>query len=260
MLGWFLTMEGIGAHRRPRPGRLDQREGRRCAGALADRWAGRRHRVIALVPPIWAAVRDVEPVRHRLRALIGRPAKGALVFERRLPGGLRLPGDGLFLSALRRRSSPTARATAWKWRSPSMTVPTPRGRRADRRRTGQVRCPGHLLRDRPERRRAPGDRARPGARGELIGNHSYRHHKSDAVVELNYGELWKAESAISRSGRGLPGDLPAAERLSHAVAAPRCGQSRDEDGHLGRHPARLERPAARASSSAACWTRWSRGP
>jgi peptidoglycan/xylan/chitin deacetylase (PgdA/CDA1 family) len=41
-------------------------------------------------------------------------------------------------------------------------------------------------------------------RGELIGNHSYRHHKSDAVTELNYGELWRAESAIARAAGVCP--------------------------------------------------------
>jgi peptidoglycan/xylan/chitin deacetylase (PgdA/CDA1 family) len=40
--------------------------------------------------------------------------------------------------------------------------------------------------------------------GDLVGNHSYRHHKSDAVWELDYGELDKAETAIARAAGVCP--------------------------------------------------------
>jgi peptidoglycan/xylan/chitin deacetylase (PgdA/CDA1 family) len=42
------------------------------------------------------------------------------------------------------------------------------------------------------------------ARGDLVGNHSYRHHKSDALFEAGYGELSKAEHAISSAAGVCP--------------------------------------------------------
>jgi peptidoglycan-N-acetylglucosamine deacetylase len=41
-------------------------------------------------------------------------------------------------------------------------------------------------------------------RGHLVGNHSYRHRKRDAILELRYGELGKAETAIASAAGVCP--------------------------------------------------------
>jgi peptidoglycan/xylan/chitin deacetylase (PgdA/CDA1 family) len=41
-------------------------------------------------------------------------------------------------------------------------------------------------------------------RGHLVGNHSYDHRKRDAIFDLRYGELGKAETSIARAGGVCP--------------------------------------------------------
>jgi peptidoglycan/xylan/chitin deacetylase (PgdA/CDA1 family)/predicted MFS family arabinose efflux permease len=40
--------------------------------------------------------------------------------------------------------------------------------------------------------------------GHLVGNHSYHHRKRDAILELNYGELGKAEESIAKAAGVCP--------------------------------------------------------
>jgi peptidoglycan/xylan/chitin deacetylase (PgdA/CDA1 family) len=40
--------------------------------------------------------------------------------------------------------------------------------------------------------------------GHLVGNHSYEHRKRDALLELRYGELSKAETAIAKAAGVCP--------------------------------------------------------
>jgi peptidoglycan/xylan/chitin deacetylase (PgdA/CDA1 family) len=41
-------------------------------------------------------------------------------------------------------------------------------------------------------------------RGHLVGNHSYHHRKRDAIFELRYGELTKAETSIAKAAGVCP--------------------------------------------------------
>jgi len=54
------------------------------------------------------------------------------------------------------------------------------------------------------------------ARGDLVGNHSYHHHKRDAIFELHYQELDRAERSIAAAA----GVCPAFYRIPNGFHTP----------------------------------------
>jgi peptidoglycan/xylan/chitin deacetylase (PgdA/CDA1 family)/predicted MFS family arabinose efflux permease len=203
LLGWFLTMEGIGHAAGPAAGAWINQKGGAApvlwlVGGLAAAIA-----IVALVPPIWARRPDVEPVRHRVRALMAGTAKGALVFSVGFP---------VIFAYLAMDSSSQVYG--------DITTHGPRDRMevaitfddgpndpwtlqiADELDKYDVKGTFFIIGQNADVH--PEIVRNLALRGELIGNHSYSHHKSDAVTELNYGELWKAESAIARAAGVCP--------------------------------------------------------
>lgn len=203
LLGWFLTMESIGHAVGPAfGGALNQAGGTSpvlwLAGGLAAVAA-----LIALVPPVWAKSPQIAAGRRPLRTVLAFSAKGGLVFS------LGFPVIAVYL--------------AWQPGSQlygEMTTHGPRDRMevaitfddgpndpwtlriADTLDhygvEGTFFTVGKNAESHPEIVRSL------VAQGHLIGNHSYRHHKGDALVDSHYGELWKAERAISSAAGVCP--------------------------------------------------------
>ena len=202
LLGWFLTMESIGHAVGPAiAGAINQASGTAPVLWLAGGSAAVAA-LIALVPPVWAKAPQIA-VRHRLRTMLTFSAKGGLVFS------LGFPVIAIYL--------------AWQPGSQlygEMTTHGPRDRMEvaitfddgpndpwtlriareldDFGVQGTFFTVGKNAELHPEIVRSL------VAQGHLIGNHSYRHHKSDALVDPHYGELWKAERAISTAAGVCP--------------------------------------------------------
>jgi peptidoglycan/xylan/chitin deacetylase (PgdA/CDA1 family)/predicted MFS family arabinose efflux permease len=203
LLGWFLTMEGAGHVIGPAAGAWVNHKGGSApvlwlVGGLAATIA-----VIALVPPIWARRPDVEPVRHRLRGLLSGTAKGALVFSLGFPviatyfasdAGSQLYGDIISHGP---RDSMEVAITFDDGPNDPWTL-----RIADTLDQYGVKGAFFIVGQNADAH--PEIVRNLAQRGELIGNHSYRHQKKDAVLEPNYGELWKAETAIARAAGVCP--------------------------------------------------------
>ena len=203
MLGWFLTMEGVGHALGPASGAWINDQGGTApvfwlVGGMAAAIA-----VLALVPPIWARRPDVEPVRHRVRGLFAGTAKGVLVLSVGVPviasylamsPSSQLYGD---ITTHGPRNRMEVALTFDDGPNDPYTI-----RIADILEQYGVKGTfftiGQNADAKPEIVR---DLVR---RGELIGNHSYRHHKADAVLDLNYSELGKAERAIARAANVCP--------------------------------------------------------
>jgi peptidoglycan-N-acetylglucosamine deacetylase len=203
LLGWFLTMEGAGHVIGPAAGAWLNHKGGAApvfwlAGGIAAAIA-----IVALVPPIWARRPDVEPVRHRLRALLSGTAKGALVFSVGFPvifayfawdSGSQLYGDMITHGP---RDRMEVAITFDDGPSDPWTL-----RIADT--LDQYGVKGTFFTIGQNADAHPEIVRNLVQRGELIGNHSYRHRKSDAVMELGYGELWRAETAIAHAAGVCP--------------------------------------------------------
>jgi peptidoglycan/xylan/chitin deacetylase (PgdA/CDA1 family)/predicted MFS family arabinose efflux permease len=196
MLGWFLTMEGVGHAVGPAAGAWINTQGGSApvfwlVGGLAAAIA-----VLALVPPIWARHTDAVRQRHPARGLFAGTAKGVLVL-----------GVGFPIIAAYLAMSPSSQLYG------DITTHGPRERMQVALTFDDGPDDPYTLRiaDVLERYGVKGTFFEIGQnvdanpqisrelvqRGELIGNHSYRHHKADAVLDLNYSELDKAEKAIA---------------------------------------------------------------
>ncbi len=201
LLGWFLTMEGLGHAVGPLAAGLIDHAG----GASAVLWfAGGLAAVIssvALVPPFWG----------RRPAGAARPLRAAFAFS----------GKGVLLSSF---AFPVLAAyLAWQPASQIYGHMITHGPRDQMRVAltfddgpndpwtlsiadtlqqynvhGTFFIVGKNAEVHPEIVRSLVER------GDLIGNHSYRHRKSDAVRELGYGELDRAERAIAEAGGVCP--------------------------------------------------------
>jgi len=201
LLGWFLTMEGLGHAVGPATAGLIDHAG----GASAVLWfVGGLAAVIssiALVPPIWG----------RRRAGAARPIRAVFAFS----------GKGVLLSSF---AFPVVAAyLAWQPTSQiygHMITHGPRDQMqvaltfddgpndpwtlsiADTLQQYDVHgtffVVGKNAEVHPEIVRSLVQR------GDLIGNHSYRHRKSDAIRELGYGELDRAERAIAEAAGVCP--------------------------------------------------------
>jgi len=203
LLGWFLTMEGAGHVIGPAAGAWVNHKGGSApvfwlVGGLAAAIAA-----VALVPPIWARRPDVEPVRHRLRALLSGTAKGALVFSLGFPviatyfawdPGSQLYGDIITHGP---RDRMEVAITFDDGPNDPWTL-----RIADKLDQYSVRGTFFIVGQNADVH--PEIVRNLAQRGELIGNHSYRHRKSDAVTQLGYGELWRAETAIAHAAGVCP--------------------------------------------------------
>ncbi|MEO8456697.1 MAG: MFS transporter [Chloroflexota bacterium] len=203
MLGWFLTMEGVGHALGPLTGAYINQKGGSApvfwlVGGLAAGIA-----VLALVPPIWARHQDVQRERNRARGVFAGTAKGVLVLGVGVPiiaAYLAMsPGSNMYGHIVSHgpRDKMEVSLTFDDGPNDPYTL-----RIADLLQsydvTGTFFEIGQNVDAKPEIAREL------VARGEIIGNHSYRHHKADAVLDLNYSELGKAEHAISQAAGVCP--------------------------------------------------------
>ncbi len=203
LLGWFLTMEGIGHALGPVSGAwLNEKGGVAAvlwlAGGLCAMIA-----LIALVPPIWAAKplpRAAVAGAHRYLSIA---LKGGLV------AGLVLPVFATYLAW-----SPTSQVYG------KMISHGPRDqmevaltfddgpndpwtlRIAEV--LDQYGVKGTFFVVGQNARRNPGIVQELVARGHLIGNHSYHHRKRDALLDLRYGDLSAAQDAIANAAAVCP--------------------------------------------------------
>ena len=195
LLGWFLTMESIGHAVGPAVGgALNQASGTApalwFAGGLAALAA-----LIALVPPVWARTPPIAVARRPLRTMLAFSAKGGLVFSLGFPViAVYLawqPGSQLYGQMLNHgpRDRMEVAITFDDGPNDPWTL-----RIADT--LDHYDVEGAFFTVGKNAEEHPGIVRSLIAQGHLIGNHSYRHHKSDAVVDPRYGELWKAEHAI----------------------------------------------------------------
>ena len=204
LLGWFLTMEGLGHAVGPAMGAWLSGS----AGTTPVLWlAGGLFAIIAViafVPPIWGSLSfDAVRAARRTNVLVSGALKGGLVV------GLVLPVLG----------------TYWAW-TPSSQVygdiitHGPRDRMsvaltfddgpndpwtlriADT--LDEYGVQGTFFVVGMNADRHPGIVKELVNRGHLVGNHSYEHKKSDAVLQPKYGELGKAERAIARAANVCP--------------------------------------------------------
>lgn len=204
LLGWFLTMEGLGHAIGPAAGAWLSG----TAGTTPVLWlAGGLFAaisVIALVPPIWGNLSfDAVGAARRTNVLLSGALKGGLVV-------------GLVLPVI---------STYWAW-TPSSQVyghiitHGPRDRMtvaltfddgpsnpwtlriADTLDAYGVQGTFFVVGMNADRH--PEIVKELVDRGHLVGNHSYKHQKSDAVLQLKYGELGKAERAIAQAAGVCP--------------------------------------------------------
>jgi peptidoglycan/xylan/chitin deacetylase (PgdA/CDA1 family)/predicted MFS family arabinose efflux permease len=202
LLGWFLTMEGAGHAIGPAAAGVINHAGGPApvlwlVGGLAAIIA-----LLALVPPIWAAPR-AEMIRRPFRALFAGTAKGALVFGVGFPivavylawqPGSQLYGDIVTHGP---RDRMEVAITFDDGPNDPWTIQI-----ADTLQHYDVQGTFFTIGQNADVH--PEIVRQLASMGELIGNHSYRHHKSDAIWELDYGELTKAESAIARAAGVCP--------------------------------------------------------
>ncbi len=204
LLGWFLTMEGLGHAIGPAMGAWLSGS----AGTTPVLWlAGGLFAVIAViafVPPIWSDLSfDALLAARRTNRLLSGALKSGLVV------GLMLPVLG----------------TYWAW-TPSSQVyghiitHGPRDqmsvaltfddgpsdpwtlRIADT--LDQYGVQGTFFVVGMNAERHPEIVQELVNRGHLVGNHSYEHKKRDAVLQFKYGELDKAERAIAQAANVCP--------------------------------------------------------
>src|SRR5438093_7698996 len=203
LLGWFLTMESIGHAVGPAfGGVLNQAGGTSpvlwLAGGLAAVAA-----VIALVPPVWAKSPQIAAARRPFRTMLTFSAKGGLVFSLGFPViAVYLawqPGSQLYgeMTTHGPRDGTEVAITFDDGPNDPWTLRIAKTL-DDYGVQGTFFTVGINAESHPDIVRSL------AAQGHLIGNHSYRHHKSDALVDPHYGELWKAEHAISSAARVCP--------------------------------------------------------
>ena len=203
LLGWFLTMESIGHAVGPAVGgALNQAGGTAPALWLAGGLAAVAA-LIALVPPVWARTPQIAVGRRPLRTVLAFSAKGGLVFSLGFPViAVYLawqPGSQLYGQMVTHgpRDRMEVAITFDDGPNDPWTL-----RIANTLNhydvEGTFFTVGKNAESHPEIVRSL------VAQGHLIGNHSYRHHKSDALVDPHYGELWKAERAISSAAGVCP--------------------------------------------------------
>jgi peptidoglycan/xylan/chitin deacetylase (PgdA/CDA1 family)/predicted MFS family arabinose efflux permease len=203
LLGWFLTMESIGHAVGPAlGGALNQAGGPAPALWLAGGLAAVAA-VIAIVPPVWSKTPQVGIGRRPLRTILAFSAKGGLVFSLGFPViAVYLawqPGSQLYGQMLTHGPRDRMEVAITFDDGPNDPWTLRIADTLDRYGVeGTFFTVGKNAESHPEIVRSL------VAQGHLIGNHSYRHHKSDAVVDPGYAELWKAERAISSAAGVCP--------------------------------------------------------
>jgi len=203
LLGWFLTMESIGHAVGPAlGGALNQAGGTAPALWLAGGLAAIAA-LVALVPPVWAKTPRIAANRRPLRSMLALSAKGGLVFSVGFPvvavylawqPGSQLYGD---MTTHGPRDRTEVAITFDDGPNDPWTLRIAKTL-DDYSVQGAFFTVGMNAESHPDIVRSL------VAQGHLIGNHSYRHHKSDALVDPHYGELWKAEHAISSAAGVCP--------------------------------------------------------
>ncbi|TMB98544.1 MAG: MFS transporter [Chloroflexi bacterium] len=183
LLGWFLTMEGVGYALGPAgAGWINESAGVAVvfwlAGGLAAALA-----IIALVPPIWIGLsRGLAAPARRANLLVSGSLKGALLLSVAFP-----------VAATYFAYAPSSQIYG------HIISHGSRDQMLDQHHVkGTFFVVGQNATVHPEVVR---DLVH---RGHLIGNHSYRHQKRDAVLDLGYGELGKAERAIAEAAGVCP--------------------------------------------------------
>jgi len=203
LLGWFLTMESVGHAVGPAlGGALNQAGGTAPALWLAGGLAAVAA-LIALVPTVWAKTPQIAVGRSPLRSVLAFSAKGGLVFSLGFPViAVYLawqPGSQLYGQMLTHGPRDRMEVAITFDDGPNDPWTLRIAETLDHYGVeGTFFTVGKNAESHPEIVRSL------VARGHLVGNHSYRHHKSDAVVDPRYGELWKAEGAISSAAGVCP--------------------------------------------------------
>jgi peptidoglycan/xylan/chitin deacetylase (PgdA/CDA1 family)/predicted MFS family arabinose efflux permease len=203
LLGWFLMMESTGHAVGPAvAGALNQAGGTApvlwLAGGIAAIVA-----VIALVLPVSSRTPRVAASRRPFRAALAAGAKGGLVFSLGFPV-LAIyfawqPGSQLYGEIVTHGPRDRMQVAITFDDGPNYPWTL---RIADTLEQYGVQGTFFVVGKNAEAH--PEIVRELVAKGELIGNHSYRHHKNDALLEPGYGELGRAERAISSAAGVCP--------------------------------------------------------
>lgn len=203
LLGWFLTMEGLGLTVGPAAaGVLNEKGGTATAlwfvGGLAALITA-----LALVPPVWARARDISASRPLRWSLASGVAKSSLLLGLAFPGVVTYlawnPSSQLYGQMISHGSRSEMQVAITFDDGPNAPWTLQIADVLDQYNVkGTFFVVGQNATVHPEIVR---DLA---GRGDLIGNHSFHHRKREAILEPGYGELWKAETAIASAGGVCP--------------------------------------------------------
>jgi peptidoglycan-N-acetylglucosamine deacetylase len=195
LLGWFLTMESIGHAVGPAiGGALNQAGGAApvlwLVGGLAAVAA-----MIAFVPPVWTPTPKATPGRRPFRGMLALGAKGGLVLSLGFPVIATYlawqPGSQLYGEMITHGPRDRMEVAITFDDGPNAQW-TPMI--AETLRRYGVQATFFTIGKNAEAH--PDVLHRLVDQGQLIGNHSYHHHKSDSLLDPGYGDLWTAEHAI----------------------------------------------------------------
>jgi peptidoglycan/xylan/chitin deacetylase (PgdA/CDA1 family) len=204
LLAWFLTMEGIGHAAGPAAGAwLSDR-----AGTVTALWmVGGLFlgiSVVTLVPPIWATLPfNPRAAAGRMNRVLALGLKGSLVAGIALPVlttyWAMTPSSQLYGHII--THGPRDRMEVALTFDDGPSDPWTERIAAE---LDSLHVKGTFFMIGANVDRHPQIARWLAADGHLIGNHSYNHRKSDAVLDVDYGEVGKAEHAIAQAAGVCP--------------------------------------------------------
>lgn len=203
LLGWFLTMEGAGHAIGPAAGGILNEKGGTATALWLVGGLAAVITLVALVPPIWAKARDATRPRSRVLAFASGTSKGVLVFGLAFPVIAAYlawdPSSQLYGDMITHGPRDRMEVAITFDDGPSVPWTLQIAGVLD-----QYNVDGTFFTIGQNADAHPEVVRELVKRGDLIGNHSYHHHKQDAILDLNYGDLWKAETAIASAAGVCP--------------------------------------------------------